>query len=301
MKPTVFIHTNHKQWVGALVGQHALKRNSQNADKFDVKIIAHRDHAFFQAREGQPFLRDGGTRVWRNEDLQSFTPLRFMPPELMGYEGRAIVIDPDVFAVGDIWELLTRDMGNKAIMCRPRSGTKGFTGCLASSVMLLDCAKLTHWKCEEQFGELFEFKRDYMDWICLKCEPKETIGFFENKWNDFDNLTPETKVLHNTKRQTQPWKAGLPVDYTAASKKFKALKPWTWFRPFQKGGSLGPDLPKVYSHHPDPNQEAFFFGLVRECLENGTISEELLRDEMQKNHIRHDAFEVIERLPRQAA
>ena len=47
------------------------------------------------------------------EDLQSFTPLRFMPPQLMGYEGRAIVIDPDVFAVGDVYELLTPRHGGQ--------------------------------------------------------------------------------------------------------------------------------------------------------------------------------------------
>ena len=29
--------------------------------------------------------------TWRNDDLQSFTPLRFMPPQLMGYRGRAVV------------------------------------------------------------------------------------------------------------------------------------------------------------------------------------------------------------------
>ena len=74
------------------------------------------------------------------DDLQSFTPLRFMPPELMGYQGRAIVIDPDVFAVGDIFELLTpRHGGQGDHVPRPRKGPKN----LASAVMLLDCAKLT--------------------------------------------------------------------------------------------------------------------------------------------------------------
>ncbi len=34
----VFIHTNHKQIVGALVAEHALRRNSRNNDKFDVGI-----------------------------------------------------------------------------------------------------------------------------------------------------------------------------------------------------------------------------------------------------------------------
>src|SRR5690606_24125453 len=92
-RPTVFIHTNHKQMLGALVSQYSLKRNSPNAEKFDVRIINTADHPFLAEKEGQEFLRDGGKRTWRMEDLQSFTPLRFMPPELMGYQGRAIVID----------------------------------------------------------------------------------------------------------------------------------------------------------------------------------------------------------------
>ena len=115
-----------------------------------MRILHTDDHPFLRAKEGKEFLRDGEKRVWRMNDLQSFTPLRFMPPEAMGYQGRAIVIDPDVFAVGDIWELLSRDMQGKAILCRPRSGTKGAEGGLATSVMLLDCSKLQHWRCEER-------------------------------------------------------------------------------------------------------------------------------------------------------
>jgi hypothetical protein len=80
----------------------------------------------------------------------------------MNYQGRAVVIDPDVFARADIWELLSRDMQGKAILCRPKSGAKGRRGCLATSVMLLDNAKLTHWKFEEQFNAMFDYKRDYM-------------------------------------------------------------------------------------------------------------------------------------------
>ena len=126
-------------------------------------------------------------RPWLNEDLQSFTPLRFAPPELMNYEGRAVVMDPDIFAIGDIWELLQRDMAGAALMCRPKSGSKGRKGAFASSVMLLDCAKLRHWQFESNFAEMFEpVKRDYMDWVSLKLEDPATIGLFENYWNDFD-------------------------------------------------------------------------------------------------------------------
>ena len=45
----------------------------------------------------------------------------------------------------------------------------------------------------------------------------------------------------------------------------------------------------------------FFFGLLKECLEKGVITEATLREEMAHNHIRHDAFEVLERTPPLAA
>jgi hypothetical protein len=296
MRPTVFIHTNHKQIVGALVARHALRRNSQHAEEFDIRLIRTEDHAFLRARDGQDYLRDGARRPWLYEDLQSFTPLRFMPPELMGYRGRAVVIDPDVFAVGDIWELLTRDMGGKAILCRRRSGSKGRRGFFASSVMLLDCAQLTHWRCEEQFDEMFSFQRDYMQWISLQLEPAGSIGLFENEWNDFDRLTPQTKLLHNTKRMTQPWKTGLTIDYFAPEKPGGSAAIGALYRARRR--LFGPyAFMGRYRAHPDPEQERFFFGLLRECLEQGDVTEEMLHHEMREHHVRADAVEVLARVP----
>ena len=296
MKDCVFIHTNHRQTIGALVSQYSLTRNSANNERFDVRIIHTKDFPFLHAKEGQVFLRGGIKREWQMEDLQSFTPLRFMPPELMGYQGRAVVIDPDIFAAGDIHGLLSRDMEGKAIMCRARPGPKG----LASSVMLLDCAKLTHWRCEEQFDEMFAFTRDYMDWISLKLEPRDTIGLFEREWNDFDRLTPKTKLLHNTKRWTQPWKTGLPVDFVA-SEKTNRFAPLGWYRRMRRQLFGTYTFAGRYRAHPDPKQERFFFGLLRECLEKGLVTEDMLRDEMTSNHVRHDAFEVLDRTPPLAA
>jgi hypothetical protein len=300
MKPRVFIQTNERQLLGSLVSAYSLKRNSADPDAFDVEIMHTKDYPFLAAREGQEFLRGGTTRVWRMEDLQSFTPLRFMPPQLMGYEGRAVVIDPDIFAVGDINELLNRDMQGTAVMGRRRSEKEEKSQQIATSVMLMDCARLKHWQPEAAFAELFSFDRDYKDWIVLADEPKENIGVLENEWNDFDRLTPDTKLLHNTKRRTQPWKTGLPVDYTPADKfkKYPFLPTLNRLRAkiFGEYGLLG-----TYHPHPDPAQEHFFFSLLRECLETGEISESVVREEMASNHVRHDALTIIEQLPAQAA
>ena len=297
MDKCVFIHTNERQWLGALVAQYSFRRNSAHADKFDVRFIHTKDYAYLSDKEGQTFLRGGTTREWHMDDLQSFTPLRYQPPKLMNYEGRAVLTDPDVFAVGDIFELLNRDMQGKGVMGRHRSAKTGKSAQVATSVMLMDCAKLSHWDPEGDFDALFRFEKDYKEWMVLGYEDPANIGYFEDYWNDFDNLDGNTRLLHNTKRRTQPWKTGLPVDYTPADK-FKdkpllASANRLRAKVFGEYGLLG-----RYHEHPDSKQEAFFFGLLKECLEVGHVSEDLVRDEISKNHVRHDAFEVLERVPK---
>ena len=296
-KPCVFIHTNHKQILGALVAAHSVRRQSRNNERFDVCLIKHADHPFLHEKEGKSFLRDGIVRIWRNEDLQSFTPLRFMPPELMGYRGRAVVIDPDVFAVGDVWDLLSRDMAGKAILCRPRNRkSKSVYGRMATSVILLDCAKLEHWKVRDQFQALFDKKLDYKEWITLTKEPRDSIGLFETGWNDLDRFSQKTRMLHTTKRWTQPWKTGLPIDFTPADK-FRKFPPLGWLlwgrrRLFGDHALLG-----HYRQHPDPNQEGYFFGLLRECVEEGVVSPAFIAEQIEKKHVRSDAEDVMARAP----
>ena len=293
----VFIHTNERQWLGALVADYSFRRNSAHADKFDVQFIHTKNYPYLAAKEGQPFLRGGTTRIWHMDDLQSFTPLRFLPPKLMNWQGRAVLTDPDVFAVGDVFELFERDMGSAAVMGRRRSAKADKADQVATSVMLMECAKLRHWDAEAEFDALFRREQDYKEWMVLAYENPENIGFLEDYWNDFDHLDANTRLLHNTKRKTQPWKTGLPVDYTPADK-FKdkpvlAAANRLRARVFGEYGLLG-----RYKQHPDRQQESFFFGLLKECLEVGHITETLVRDEIDRNHVRHDAFEVLARTPK---
>ena len=295
MKHRIFIHTNEKQIIGALVSKYSFERFASNRNAFDVTLVDTRDFPFFEAYEGKTYLRDGLHREWKNEDLQSFTTLRFSPPGVMGYQGRSIVVDPDVFCVSDIIPLLERDMGGKAIMARRRKGGSKDSD-FASSVMLLDNTKLQHWQLEKNFAEMFEFKRDYAEWISLKLEDKNTIGALEATWNDFDRLAPDTRLIHNTHRNTQPWKTGLPVDYRAPEKAGSLTPKNIWHRVrrslFGEYAFLG-----QYKKHPDANQERLFFALLKECVEKGVVTQDMIKDQMSKNHVRHDALDIIARTP----
>lgn len=294
MKATIFVHTNEKQIVGALVSKYSFERFAAEPSAFEVRLIETGNYGWMKDFEGGLYLRDGLNRKWLNEDLQSFTVLRFAPPELMNYQGRSLVVDPDVFCVSSVNELLTRDMKGAAIMARHRAGTK--QDVWASSVMLLDNAQLTHWRLRQNFEEMFAFKRDYMKWITLQLESQESIGLLETVWNDFDRLTPQTRMIHNTKRQTQPWKSGLPVDFRAPEAK-GSLRPKNIYHRVRRAlfGEYG--LMGTYKPHPDPTQERLFFGLLRECYEKGIVNEAMIRHEMKHNHVRHDALDLMRKTP----
>jgi hypothetical protein len=276
----VFIQANDRQMLGARISAYSYKRNSAAPDSFDVRIMDTRDFPRLM-QTGQAILRNGFIRDWDPDDLQSFTPLRFAPPSLMGFEGRAVVTDPDCFGVGDVAELLNREMMGKPIWAVTRPGHNDDPDYIATSVMLLDCARLKHWDFDPMLDDLFARKFDYVPWIQLKLEDRSNIGFLEPEWNSFDKLTPATKILHTTKRRTQPWKTGLPVDYT-----LREQGPWDVLRRMWR---------RKYEQHPDRNQEAFIYSLLAEMVDEGIVTKDELVHEMAANHIRHDSFELIDR------
>jgi hypothetical protein len=298
MKPAVFIQANDKQMLGARVAAHALRRNSRQPGAFDIRIMRVEDMAALHNRHGQSYLREGKAAVWDNGNLQSFTPVRFLPPQLAGYQGRAVVIDPDVFALADVMDLLTMDMGDKSVFARKITGDAVRGDYWATSVMLLDCAKLTHWQWEENIDEMFSFKRDYRDWTSLMLEPQHSIGILEDAWNHYDRLDGSTKMLHNTGRLTQPWKTGLPIDFTydkrARIDRVAGLVPREWMRRIKFAVTGRAYLPPgFYQPHPDRRQEALFFQLLRECVENGEITLPELETEIAAQHIRKDALKLL--------
>ena len=280
MKPTVFIQANARQLLGARISALSYKKASARPDSFNVRIIDAAEYPRLMA-SGRSILRGGHVRAWDPDDLQSFTPLRFAPPKMMGWKGKSVVTDPDCFGVGDIADLLDRDMGGKAVMAVPRPGHNKRNDYVATSVMLLDNSKLKHWDIDQDLDNLFAQRFDYIDWIELKREDPATIGFLEPEWNDFDRLTADTKILHTTKRRTQPWKAGLPIDYT-----LRERGPFDFLRRLKR---------THYEPHPDPNQEALVYSLLADLVDRGDVTKPQLVAEMAANHVRHDSLDLVER------
>jgi hypothetical protein len=216
---------------------------------------------------------------------------------LVGFQGRALVLDPDIFAIGDVYELLSRDMQDKAILCREKSERREGRRLYSSAVMLLDCARLTHWQWEREIDDIFSGRLKLGPWLSLLDESPDRIGLIEEEWNHCDTLSPNTKLLHNTEISTQPWKTGLPADYHQYAPRHprwvEALK-----RVRRRIISFGQDRTVRYQPHPDPRQEQLFFALLRECLEQGTITRRFLRKAIRRNYLRKDTFAILARARR---
>ena len=141
----LFIHTNTKQLIGAKVAEYSFRKYSKFNDRFQISILNVDDLPEYIEQINTEMMFEGSFRKMGSDDLQSFTLARFLPPSLMGYKGKAIVVDPDVFSCGgDIFELFS--IQNQApIMCKKHNEHDW-----ASSVMLLQCGDLTDW-CLEDF------------------------------------------------------------------------------------------------------------------------------------------------------
>ncbi len=280
---SIFIHTNNKQMTGAVLAKYAIERFLPENSDISIKYINVDELEAFKNFAGKQYLFAGKFRTYNPKDLQSFTLSRFMPPELTHYNGLAVVMDPDIFAVRDISPIFDIDMSIKSIAaCRKKGGWD-------TSFMLMDCAKLTHWNINDILKGLSEKKLDYaFDIMNLKHEPETSIVELPRIWNNLDTLTDDTFAIHMTNRLTQPWKTGLPIDFTInPMPKIFGLIPR---EPIHK--LLG-KYPTKYEKHPDKKVEDFFFRLINKALKDNAVTKDWLRKEIDAGHIRTDLFEKL--------
>lgn len=276
-----FIQSNTQQIIGAKIAKHALEtRGGLKKRGIPVSIIKVEDIPAFQSFVGKPY-RKGNYDVYTFKDLQSFTLTRFMPPELMGYEGRALVIDPDIYALSDVTELFDDPMNNASITACKKNPWD-------TSVMLLENSKLKHWKISDMLTDIASKKRTYEDIAQLRSEPKGSIRELARVWNNLDTLTPDTKMIHTTTRLTQPWKTGLPIDFT-----LNPMPKLFGIIPREPIHKLLGKYPTRYQKHPNPQIEKLFFTLLKETLSGGGLTEAEIDEAIARKDVRPDAKAIL--------
>ena len=84
LKPTVFIHTNEKQMLGALVSRYSLRKRSAHADKFDVKFVEVKNYPCMLEREEQTVAGQEITELKLVLDLDADVTEFTIPDGLVG-------------------------------------------------------------------------------------------------------------------------------------------------------------------------------------------------------------------------
>lgn len=289
----VFIQANHKQLFPAKIARYSMQKHLPQG--VEVEIMNLWDYPQLTRFEGRPYYRKGLLETWVNDTLQSFTPLRFLPPQLMNYRGIALVVDPDVFALKDLSGLMDFDFKGKAFYCvaEENNGKKAYR----SSVMLLDCAKLRSWTWDRHIEDLFALKRNYRKWMSLQYEDENTIGVLAEKWNHCDKLTPETQMIHYTKKITQPWKTGLKVDWIPDKYPAKwGIIPRSLILAVKAkvlGGFYAEKNAKFYLENPFKDQVDLFWEIAAEAFQRGVYTEEEAMEEVAKGNVCQDFMKKV--------
>jgi lipopolysaccharide biosynthesis glycosyltransferase len=150
----------------------------------------------------------GGTR---------FGFVRFTVPSLCDYRGRAIYLDADQVVLGDIHELAEQLSAPCAVgIVRKIAGT--FAGepiaeRNETSVMVLDCAQLSAWRPETIFdavvpnaASLEPGQIHYRDFMRLAWLDPACIQEIDPRWNHYNMVREDTKLVHFSHVREQPWK-----------------------------------------------------------------------------------------------
>jgi lipopolysaccharide biosynthesis glycosyltransferase len=156
----------------------------------------------------QTVSRRGGTR---------FGFVRFCVPAICGYAGRAIYMDADQLVLGDVAELVASldDEHAVAVVQEPQGtfGGEAVEPRNESSVMVLDCEKLKEWNPDHLFDNVVANGRAlrpgqirYKDFQRLSWYDPAQIQALDPRWNHYNLLLDDTRLVHFSHVREQPWK-----------------------------------------------------------------------------------------------
>jgi hypothetical protein len=181
-----------------LVPQRVLEYSIRKQSSVEVEILPTRQNA----------PRVGGTR---------FGFVRFCVPSLCGYRGRAIYMDADQVALGDVAELAASLDEPRAIalVTEPEGSFAGrpLEPRNETSVMVLDCEKLKQWDPDHLFenvvpndAALRPGQIHYKDFVRLEWFDPGLIQPLDPRWNHYNMLRDDTRLVHFSHVREQPWK-----------------------------------------------------------------------------------------------
>lgn len=207
----VFVGSGLAHEVEETVFAHSLLRHASRPVEIDIIDGARHGLRRFGSRETRP-LPEAWRGLLSGATVYSFA--RFAPPELCGYEGRALYCEADQLVLGDIGELFEQPLGGAALAAVPYEAIRGHVpswqgeGHL-SSVMVFDAARCRSLSASGIAADVRSGRLAYRDAISLTARCREALGIdvapLPARWNDLERRFDDTRLLHFTEKRWQPW------------------------------------------------------------------------------------------------
>jgi lipopolysaccharide biosynthesis glycosyltransferase len=190
----IVIGTDPSQYVAQRVLEYSIRKHTTT----EIEIIPGR----------QMQQRMGGTR---------FGFVRFLVPSLCDYQGIGIYMDADQLVLGDVAELAAQLQPPHAVgIVRRIEGSfagKPVAPRNETSVMVLDCARLADWNPQTMFETVVPNTVEpgpgqirYKDFIRLAWVDQDLIQEIDPRWNHYNMVRDDTRLIHFSHVREQPWK-----------------------------------------------------------------------------------------------
>jgi hypothetical protein len=191
----VVIGTQKNQFLAERVLEYSIRKHASR--EVNVRVM-HQDRA-----------SPGGTK---------FGFVRFCVPSVCDFRGRAIYLDADQVMLGDIHELAEQLHAPHAVgIVRKIEGSFGGKPVAErneTSVMVFDCEQLSSWNPEKMFDPVVSNDTQsleagqirYRDFMRLAWFDPTLIEEIDPRWNHYNVVRDDTKLVHFSHVREQPWK-----------------------------------------------------------------------------------------------
>ena len=177
--------------------------------KRDLDIyIYNGTHNSIERNDEPPYLSPMSLEI-KYRNLTEFSMARFIVPEVCDHNGKCIFFDSDMICLSDVGELFDSPVYDYDFLAKKGALEKRRGATWALSVMLLNCDRCG-FDLEKINSELDEGLYSYSDFAQMHPNFLKfhhyRIGEIDPQWNVFDFLDKNTKQVHYTNLQTQPWR-----------------------------------------------------------------------------------------------
>jgi lipopolysaccharide biosynthesis glycosyltransferase len=201
----VFIGSGEASLLERKVAIYSLQKHTQR--QLDIYVF-NGTHNSIELNDQEPFLAPLSLKL-KYHNITEFSLYRFLIPQICNYQGKAIWIDSDTVCLADIAELFDTSLNGCDFLAKAEAYNTRSSNLWGLSVMLIDC-KQTRFDLETYFNEIAQGLYTYTDFSCMSpaflAHHPLKIGQLDPQWNVFDYCDEQTKLIHYTNLNTQPWK-----------------------------------------------------------------------------------------------